>query len=242
MRHLLVSKKTAERLAGSRTLIPKNPKIRHRAPRDAVRKWTHRPLAVERRTVNSHREAIEDPVRRTEQVDKKRGEIEGRLVVKAVDSREETLADKLVVKAVDSREETLADKLGGSREETLADKLVGSREETLADKLGDSREETLADKLGGSREETLADKLVDSREEMLADKLVDSREETLADKLVDSREETLADQLVDKAEKVVWTDHRRIDIPGPLEPIAKKNDRRTEPLTDCISSSCRPRF
>ena len=97
-----------------------------------------------------------------------------------------------------------------------------------------------------SREETLADKLVvkdvDSREEMLADKLVDSREETLADKLVDSREETLADQLVDKAEKVVWTDHRRIDIPGPLEPIAKKNDRRTEPLTDCISSSCRPRF
>ena len=83
---------------------------------------------------------------------------------------------------------------------------------------------------------------MDSREEMLADKLVDSREETLADKLVDSREETLADQLVDKAEKVVWTDHRRIDIPGPLEPIAKKNDRRTEPLTDCISSSCRPRF
>ena len=109
---------------------------------------------MERRTVNSHREAIEDPVRRTEQVDKKRGEIEGRLVVKAVDSREETLADKLV----------------------------------------------------------------------------------------DSREETLADQLVDKAEKVVWTDHRRIDIPGPLEPIAKKNDRRTEPLTDCISSACRPRF
>ena len=230
MRHLLVSKKTAERLAGSRTLIPKNPRMRHRAPPDAVRKWTHRPLAVERRTVNSHREAIEDPVRRTERVDKKRGEIEGRLVVKAVDSREETLADKLVVKAVDSREETLADKLGGSREETLADKLVGSREETLADKLGDSREETLADKLGGSREETLADKLVDSREE------------TLADKLGDSREETLADQLVDKAEKVVWTDHRRIDIPGPLEPIAKKNDRRTEPLTDCISSSCRPRF
>ncbi len=154
MRHLLVSKKTAERLAGSRTLIPKNPRMRHRAPPDAVRKWTHRPLAVERRTVNSHREAIEDPVRRTERVDKKRGEIEGRLVVKAVDSREETLADKLV----------------------------------------------------------------------------------------DSREETLADQLVDKAEKVVWTDHRRIDIPGPLEPIAKKNDRRTEPLTDCISSSCRPRF
>ncbi len=128
--------------------------MRHRAPPDAVRKWTHRPLAVERRTVNSHREAIEDPVRRTERVDKKRGEIEGRLVVKAVDSREETPADK-----------------------------AG-----------------------------------------------------------DSREETLADQLVDKAEKVVWTDHRRIDIPGPLEPIAKKNDRRTEPLTDCISSSCRPRF
>ena len=166
-----------------------------------MRKWTHRPLAVERRTVNSHREAIEDPVRRTERVDKKRGEIEGRLVVKAVDSREETLADKLVVKDVDSREEMLVDKL--------------------------------------------VVKGVDSREEMLADKLVDSREETLADKLVDSREETLADQLVDKAEKVVWTDHRRIDIPGPpepLEPIAKKNDHRTEPLTDCISSSCRPRF
>ena len=201
MRHLLVSKKTAERLAGSRTLIPKNPRMRHRAPPDAVRKWTHRPLAVERRTVNSHREAIEDPVRRTERVDKKRGEIEGRLVVKAVDSREETLADKLVVKDVDSREEMLADKLVGSREETLVDKLVG--------------------------------------------KDVDSREETLADKLVGSREETLADKLVDKAEKVVWTDHRRIDIPGPpepLEPIAKKNDRRTEPLTDCISSSCRPRF
>ena len=201
MRHLLVSKKTAERLAGSRTLIPKNPRMRHRAPPDAVRKWTHRPLAVERRTVNSHREAIEDPVRRTERVDKKRGEIEGRLVVKAVDSREETLAVKLVGKDVDSREEMLADKLVGSREETLVDKLVG--------------------------------------------KDVDSREETLADKLVGSREETLADKLVDKAEKVVWTDHRRIDIPGPpepLEPIAKKNDRRTEPLTDCISSSCRPRF
>ena len=182
MRHLLVSKKTAERLAGSRTLIPKNPRMRHRAPPDAVRKWTHRPLAVERRTVNSHREAIEDPVRRTERVDKKRGEIEGRLVVKAVDSREETLADKLVGKDVDSREETLVVKDVGRREETLADKLV------------------------------------------------------------DSREETLADQLVDKAEKVVWTDHRRIDIPGPLEPIAKKNDRRTEPFTDCISSSCRPRF
>ena len=189
MRHLLVSKKTAERLAGSRTLIPKNPRMRHRAPPDAVRKWTHRPLAVERRTVNSHREAIEDPVRRTERVDKKRGEIEGRLVVKAVDSREETLVDKLVVKDVDSREEMLADKLVGSREETLVDKLVV--------------------------------------------------------KVVDSREETLADKLVDKAEKVVWTVHRRIDIPGPpepLEPIAKKNDRRTEPLTDCISSSCRPRF
>ena len=197
MRHLLVSKKTAERLAGSRTLIPKNPRMRHRAPPDAVRKWTHRPLAVERRTVNSHREAIEDPVRRTERVDKKRGEIEGRLVVKAVDSREETLADKLV----------------GRREETLVDKLVV--------------------------------KDVDSREETLADKLEGSREETLVVKLVDSREETLADKLVDKAEKVVWTDHRRIDIPGPpepLEPIAKKNDRRTEPLTDCISSSCRPRF
>jgi hypothetical protein len=222
MRHLLVSKKTAERLAGSRTLIPKNPRMRHRAPPDAVRKWTHRPLAVERRTVNSHREAIEDPVRRTERVDKKRGEIEGRLVVKAVDSREETLADKLVVKDVDSREEM------------LADKLVDSREATLADKPVDSREETPADKLVGSREETLAVKLVV--------KDVGRREETLADKLVDSREETLADQLVDKAEKVVWTDHRRIDIPGPLEPIAKKNDRRTEPLTDCISSSCRPRF
>ena len=213
MRHLLVSKKTAERLAGSRTLIPKNPRMRHRAPPDAVRKWTHRPLAVERRTVNSHREAIEDPVRRTERVDKKRGEIEGRLVVKAVDSREETLADKLVVKDVDSREEMLADKLVGSREETLVDKLVV--------------------------------KDVDSREETLADKLEGSREETLVVKLVDSREETLADKLVDKAEKVVWTDHRRIDIPGPpepLEPIVKKNDRRTEPLTDCISSSCRPRF
>ena len=241
MRHLLVSKKTAERLAGSRTLIPKNPRMRHRAPPDAVRKWTHRPLAVERRTVNSHREAIEDPVRRTERVDKKRGEIEGRLVVKAVDSREETLADKLVVKDVDSREEMLADKLVGSREETLVDKLVG--------KDVDSREETLADKLVGRREETLVDKLVvkdvDSREETLADKLEGSREETLVVKLVDSREETLADKLVDKAEKVVWTDHRRIDIPGPpepLEPIAKKNDRRTEPLTDCISSSCRPRF
>ena len=213
MRHLLVSKKTAERLAGSRTLIPKNPRMRHRAPPDAVRKWTHRPLAVERRTVNSHREAIEDPVRRTERVDKKRGEIEGRLVVKAVGSREETLVDKLVGKDVDSREETLADKLVGRREETLVDKLVV--------------------------------KDVDSREETLADKLEGSREETLVVKLVDSREETLADKLVDKAEKVVWTDHRRIDIPGPpepLEPIVKKNDRRTEPLTDCISSSCRPRF
>ena len=86
---------------------------------------------------------------------------------------------------------------------------------------------------------------MDSREETLADKLEGSREETLVVKLVDSREETLADKLVDKAEKVVWTVHRRIDIPGPpepLEPIAKKNDRRTEPLTDCISSSCRPRF